>query len=121
MKKLTIVIALVASFHATGWAAARYSGNDLLTDLKDSQGTGMLSGLSYLGGIIDAEALARNLEQRRPYPRPYYCLPDGVTGGQVSDIVRQHLEANPTTRHYSAVFPVTAALLKAFPCKENPR
>lgn len=120
MKRLCAGLLLGVSIQAPVWAAHNYSGRELLADLKDSQGIGMLSSLNYLAGIAAAEAFARTNEKSRPYSRPYFCSPDRVTTTQLGDVVKQFLEADAQAGDFPAVYPVRWALLKAFPCPDNP-
>ena len=46
-----------------------------------------------------------------------YCMPDGVTVGQLGRIVVKWLEANPEHLHYSAGTSVLNAYQEAFPCE----
>jgi hypothetical protein len=45
-----------------------------------------------------------------------YCLPTGVTGRQIEDVVKLYLQNHPEARHYSASYLVSAALKEKFPC-----
>jgi hypothetical protein len=47
------------------------------------------------------------------------CPPEHVDADQVRDVVVQYLTAHPATRHNAATHEVLAALLAAFPCKEQ--
>ena len=51
---------------------------------------------------------------------PSACPPkEDLTPNQVRDIVLQWLTAHPATRHNGATHEALAALLAAFPCKEQ--
>ncbi|ROZ79815.1 Rap1a/Tai family immunity protein [Ramlibacter sp. WS9] len=45
-----------------------------------------------------------------------YCLPRGVTNGQLSDAVKQYLTANPAERQRGATAVIFGSMVKAFPC-----
>jgi hypothetical protein len=45
-----------------------------------------------------------------------FCVPNGVTQGQLKDVVKLWLHDHPETRHLSASSLVAAALKEKFPC-----
>ena len=47
------------------------------------------------------------------------CIPSQVSAQQVIDVVKQHLEKNPSLRHYSATSLITQALSEAWPCPKK--
>ena len=46
----------------------------------------------------------------------HFCMPDGVTGGQLGDVVKLYLRNHPEDRHRPADELVAAALKEKFPC-----
>lgn len=103
MKKLLIVAALLAgSAHAEF-----YSGNDLLAKLQSSEPVERMIGAGYITGVFDAASGASQ------------CPPENVTIGQVRDMVKSHLEATPTLRHYPADVQVRFVLTRAWPCAKK--
>lgn len=90
------------SAHAEFW-----SGNDLLGKLQNPPGYETAQALGYIMGVFDA---TRGEE---------HCPPDNITAGQVRDMVRQHLESTPATRHYVADIQVRYVLGKAWPCAKK--
>jgi hypothetical protein len=104
MRAAVLCLALVASS-----AQAEFlDGNKLLSDMKGSHGFQM-SALGYVMGVADAiqNAVA--------------CVPPSVLSGQVLDMVRNYLEANPAVRHLTADMIVTHVLKQAFPCAQKPQ
>jgi hypothetical protein len=99
MKHAILCLALVA-----GSAQAEFlDGNKLLSDMKGSHGFQM-SALGSGMGVADAIQSVTA------------CVPPSVTSGQVLDMVRNYLEANPAVRHLTADMIVTHVLKQAFPC-----
>jgi Rap1a immunity proteins len=45
------------------------------------------------------------------------CFPDGVTHGQVKDMVKAYLTAHAEDRHHAASVLIKQALRQAFPCQ----
>lgn len=87
------------------------SGNELHTRCSS---TGAFD-LGFCFGFI--VSMADTLMANRPYGWSA-CIPVGGTSqGQIVDVVKQFLAANPKTRHLSAASLVALALAEAFPCK----
>jgi hypothetical protein len=102
MKKLTAIAALVC-----GTAHAEFlTGNDLLAKFNGSDIQQMV-GLGYVIGVFDATMGAA------------HCPPANVTSGQVQDVVKNHLIATPSTRHYVADVQVRYILGQTWPCKKK--
>jgi hypothetical protein len=99
MKRAILCLALVA-----GTAHAEFlDGNKLLSDMKGSHGFQM-SALGYVMGVADT------------LQGVTVCMPPSVLSGQVLDMVRNYLEANPAVRHFSADMIVSDVLKRTFPC-----
>lgn len=121
MKSLAACLgALTMMASAAAPAATNYTGNELLEDLRSQAPPRELNAHRYIQGVVDMEVIERGGEKRRPYSHKYACLPAEVTAGQVLDLVRLELEQNPAARHNGAVFFVLGALIKAYPCPDNP-
>lgn len=103
MKKTLLAILLATA----GIAHAEFiSGNKLLEMMR---GNTTESGIA-IGYVIGAtDALTGSVA----------CPPDNVTTGQVRDIVRKFLEANPEHRNNSADVIIGAVLQRAWPCKKT--
>ena len=61
--------------------------------------------VGYIQGVHDALK-----------PTRVICVPDGVTGGQLGDVVKLYFGNHPENRHLPAAELVTAALKEKFPC-----
>lgn len=106
MKSTTLKAATLAAILFAGSAHAEFlSGNDLLSRLSSENlyDRGVATG--YIMGVHDAGYGVA------------HCPAPGVTFGQISDMVRQHLIAVPAVRHLSADSHVTYVLSKQWPCQ----
>lgn len=102
MKKRIIALALAA---ASPWCAAEfYDGNDLLRLMRGNHSEQMLA-MGYVVGVFDVH-------------RGSAVCPTSpnVTAGQANDVVRNHLERNPQTRHFTGDVVTVVALMAAWPC-----
>jgi hypothetical protein len=104
MKHIITALALVAS---TAASAEFFTGNDLLNRLQSSEPTKQVMALGYIAGVSD-------FGQSNSH-----CTPDGVSLGQLRDIVQQSLVNYPSLRHLDASLLVTAALMETWPCPKK--
>lgn len=103
MKPIILALAL-----ATPVAQAEFvSGNDLLSRMN-GQPMEQVFASGYVAGVFDSLRGASLI-----------CPPDGVTVGQVRDMVRQLLVSAPSERHQPGNRFVVAALTTAWPCKQQ--
>jgi len=82
------------------------SGNSLHSKMTGDFGDKMQA-LGFIQGVFDV------------YVSVTFCSPDNVTAGQVSDIVKRHLDNNPSTRHKTAESLINQALKQVWPCANN--
>jgi hypothetical protein len=82
------------------------TGNDLLSDMNGSNSRQMLA-LGYVMGVTDT------------FNTLTVCPPNGITAGQVQDIIRKHLEENPSSRHFTADSIIRNKLEALWPCSRN--
>jgi len=94
-----VLLALCTSVHGEF-----FSGNHLLAECESRDASSRIDCLGYTSGAADAA-------QGR-----FYCPPDGVTRGQVRDVVIAHLRANAAQRHLTADVLVALALRDVWPC-----
>ncbi len=100
MKRLLLAVLLCSSS-----AHAEFlTGNQLMEHLKSENYWAQGYGTGYVIGAYDTGK------------GTLHCAPKGVTVGQIADIARAYLEANPTMRHYSGDSLVQIALSNAWPC-----
>jgi hypothetical protein len=102
MKKIIACLLIVPSI-ASGQFT---SGNDLLSDMNGVNVNKSMA-LGYVIGVVDA------------LNKIVICPPLNVTAGQVSDIIKKHLEDNPDIRHYSADSIIANKLASVWPCKKG--
>ena len=102
MKKLLLLLAFCTSAHAEFM-----DGNKLLSDLQSPHADERMFAMGYIAGVAD---VGRGT-QSCPHPN--------VTIGQMRDAVRQHLDATPTLRHFTADVIVNHVLGKAWPCPKR--
>ncbi|MFG6660064.1 Rap1a/Tai family immunity protein [Sulfitobacter sp. 915] len=118
MKKLALILAIVGS----PAAADGYTGNVLLENCapeSSSFETGVCGG--YITGVTAGMHLPprtdRASDRRLNFPTfTYVCTGNGVTFGQMRDVVIKGLRENPETRNEPASVLVHRYLAEAFPC-----
>lgn len=64
---------------------------------------------AYVTGVYDSDKTSK------PFGAPY-CVPIGVTNGQLADVVYQFFEKNPAIRQRNAAHLVRVALRSVYPC-----
>ena len=104
MKHTLIVLALCA----TAAHAEFLDGNDLLKGINASELAERAVALGYIMGVSDSHRGVTHCN-----------VPASVTAGQMRDIVKQHLESNPHTRHQTADVLVSRALTAIWPCPQR--
>lgn len=101
MKKIIAIFLTLAAGSAN---AAYITGNVLFDELTSSETIAQVSAMSYIFGVADSNNQTK------------FCIPDGVTGRQLKDIVLRKLMDNPSQRHYAAHSIAVIALRETFPC-----
>lgn len=82
-------------------------GNKLLAELNDPGAVFSSVGIGYITGVTDA------------YGGVTHCAPQGVTAGQIRDMVKNYLENNPAIRHLPASMIVSHVLKSTWPCAKK--
>jgi Rap1a immunity proteins len=103
MKGICRVLSVVASLAAASPCVAE-DGDTLhhwCENLPDAA-------MGYIVGVADALSARRALS---------FCMPDGVTRGQLQEVVCGYLREDPKRRRYDATSAVWSAQRKAWPCK----
>ena len=97
------------------------TGNDLWYRCTSSNffDQGLCDG--FIEGVMKGvETGEDGLRGRMKIPVPTHfsliCRPDGVTVGQIVDIIKKFLADSPQIRHLQAQTLIYGALTKAFPC-----
>ena len=84
-----------------------FDGNRLLNELRDVNGYGFFTSIGYIQGVVDAHSSL------------FFCPPTNVTAGQVRDMVKNHLDANPQIRHIAAERIIREQFEKVWPCRNR--
>lgn len=101
MKCLLILSLFSFSAHAEFW-----DGNTLLSRIDGTTGQ-QNAALGYVMGVADVH---HNITQ---------CAPDGVTAGQMRDMVRNYLNNTPAVRHLPAAPLILHVLKGTWPCNNQ--
>lgn len=104
MKRALVALALTVC--CTPAYAQFYTGNDWLRKYTSKQVHDQIAILGYTAGIADGH--------------PNICIPNGVTLGQMADMVHGALVRVPEHRHHSAAVFVIAVLEPVWPCTQAP-
>ena len=116
-----VVVGILISMGSSSQAGL-ITGNTLLAECQ-SEGR-FCQG--YISGSVDEHLRVANINwyisfqtnaQATLQEHLSYCIADGVTIGQMKDIVTLYLERNPADRHQDASWLVVGALAEAFPCE----
>lgn len=91
------------------------TGNDILSLCKTNNNIEWGLCLGFILGVRDGLRVATVVSKS---PR-LFCIPTGVTNGQLRDIVVARLEATPAIRHLPAAAHIFTAFRDEFPCLEN--
>ena len=100
----TLIIAAGVSPVAAWWRM----GNQLQ---DECQRPAPAFAMGYIFGLLDGLELGEQFGAKRRV-----CLPDGVTGGQLKDVVCRYVDANPDQRRVPASYLAETALEEAWPC-----
>lgn len=122
------LIALTATIPVCAHTAD-YTGNDMLRDCESDNSFSRGVCMGYLDGVTDgvikAEAdqyLMAFMDAGQTGARPpelghgAFCIPKGVTLGQLKQVVIKHLRDYPQFTHLNAGNLAVAAMGIAFPC-----
>jgi hypothetical protein len=102
MKKILAAVLFVPSL-----ASAEFmTGNQLFSDMNGTTMEKMYS-LGYVIGVMDTITNAT------------VCPPANINAGQVMDVVKNYLEANPAIRHYTADSLIRSKLENTWPCQRG--
>ena len=119
MRKLLLFTSILLLFTVTAFAQF-ITGNTLLASLKkyeslnrgvnldDKDFLDLGKAWGYVTGVFD-QLLDITIDP-----------PEGITAGQVADIVQKYLEEHPESRHERGSWLVTRALIEVWPKKDEP-
>ena len=112
-KILLIPIAIIAFLFAGSAARAEYFSGILLNQYCTSDSAyekGMC--LGYIVGVVDSFNTTYALKGSERV----FCIPPGVTSGQLVLVMKKSMEEHPETLHLPASAHTLSALTAAFPC-----
>jgi hypothetical protein len=104
MKKVLAALLFVPLAANAGF----YTGNTLLSKIRSDNFMDKSLALGYIMGVFDTGMNAS------------HCPPNGVTAGQLNDLVKQVLEASPASRNMDADVLLIYTFKSAWPCKKGP-
>lgn len=123
MKRIGIVTALaLGASHspATAEAQSIFNGNGFYSQCGDAK-AGSFEAAYCLGFVVglstvDPPTTARTLEDFKSRRGQVYCQPNGITNGQIYEIVRDYVRRTPRYRHMGMTYLYTLAMNEAYPC-----
>jgi hypothetical protein len=102
MKKLLAVALFAPAVASAGFM----TGNDLLSRMNGDN-ISQIQAIGYVQGVYDA------------YSNFVFCPPNGVSAGQVNDMIKNYITNTPATRNKSADILIGAALKGVWPCEDK--
>lgn len=107
IKRILIATALVVASLSSPVQA--FTGNELKRNCGDTDVNYGLC-IGFILGVVDGVLIDTP-------PDSIICIPDGVSFGQMKDIVLKYMNDNPANLHFPGASLVFYALGEAFPCK----
>lgn len=118
MTKLLLILAslvcLAPALHA------QMPGSELQRDCAIGEKDGHYYESGKCGSFITGTEAGYGLSVYWNKLTPDYCLPDGVTQGQVAKVVVKYMDDHPEKLHLRAEILVINSLIAAFPCTPEP-
>ena len=105
----------VSSQPVPTYAGMTGTGNELLDTCKSDDAdfsAGMCAG--YISGVISGGRMQAFIDKTKTP----FCTPDGVTNGQLYDVVKGYIKQHPEIRHYTGSVLIYIALRESFPCPQ---
>jgi len=114
IKVLACLLFLVCS-PARAQQVSQETGDTLLEACESKTEFRQSYCFGYITGVADIEGMEAAVfpDRRRA------CRAEGVTNGQIKDVVVKYLKEHPEDRHFLAAILVMQAMAKAFPCKQT--
>jgi len=120
MRRIGVLLALTLLPSATEAAGRFKTGEEVYREIEPCDGdrypdcsreeqVTFWQAFGYIVGVLDLLSSSPDLQR---------CLPDqGVTKGQVKDVVMKYLRDHPQYRHETAARLVAGAIAEAWPCE----
>lgn len=112
---MLVMAALLVTSAASNAAENPVNGNVFLRTFCSKPDDPDVAALGYIHGFDNGAAVALSLAGKKDVLP--YCVPDGVTYGQMGRVLCRYLVDNPNHTHESMAVLTAAALAKAWPCK----
>lgn len=110
-----VLVLCLASLHAQ---ASFMDGNKLLSGFE-GHSLDLAASRAYVMGVVDYSQSLKALTGKGSAFDACFDVPDGVTAGQLGDVVKIWLQKNPQHRHFTGPSLVTAALAAVYPCPKG--
>lgn len=107
MKRIIAILATALAPLCANGSTFFLTGNELLSKCNSTEMHLRTDCIGYVTGVFDA------------FSSITICAPNGVTRGQVRDVVVQYLNMIPSERHKAADLLVGAVLAATWPCQRN--
>jgi hypothetical protein len=102
----SIVLIFLCATNTFAFTYSARTGNEYYSFLKSPETVDSLMAMEFMFGVIDTKITT-------------YCIPSGVTPGQLQEIVTKYIEQQPEKRHLVAAMLIEAAIKKSFPCRTS--
>jgi hypothetical protein len=115
LKPLAILLPLFIFGSAQAQQSPLETGNTILPICTSKQVTNHLICVSYIAGFLSGVGNQAILSGSKPL----FCLPKGVSNGQVVSVFTRYLNEHPEQLHIDVPSLLVFSLGNAFPCEED--
>lgn len=91
------------------------NGNGLLELCASDSGQSQSICLGYIQGVVDGAGITP-VEKTCRRTSSYWCIPDGVAWGQMTEVVVKYMKDHPENRHWPSTAIITNAVIESWPC-----
>lgn len=111
MRRVLLISIMSLSVSAAQGATLYKTGDGLFLECQSDVSVNVLGCINYIEGALDQLELARDDRRKSS------CVPSGVTGQELRDIMVDYFRSHPEGRQNAAASGVKAALSEAWNCK----
>lgn len=111
MKKCLLGTLLLLA--CAGAHADIFDGNELMARCSSQRIDEVNTCVGYLAGIADSDRAAPAWRSTRSL----FCIPQGVTTGQLRKVLLEYVGQHPEQAEFNAAILVGNAFIEAFPCE----
>jgi hypothetical protein len=117
VKKLAVALLVASTLVGAHAHAGTVTGNDYakMCSGPNPKLTDLTYCVTYARGLADGFGLWRDLDK----PNAPMCIPDAVTGMQLTDVTLKYIREHPEKRHLGVPFIMTDAFFDAWPCDKE--